>query len=123
MEELYDTINKLDSVLPPNKKIRKQRTTKPKQPTPTAPTTAATKATPKATPKAAPKATPKATAKDTTIIKINTTDKTLKTSTDNFKTQKKKETANIKQQLKDHAALTKQVHILNKSIAKLAKHK
>ena len=86
----------------PQKPARKPRTTKPKI-TEAIITTAA--------------------AKDTTNIKTNTKDNTLKNTTENFKTQKKKETANIKQQIKDHAALTKQVHILNKSIAKLAKHK
>ena len=97
MEELYETINKLDSVLPPNKKLRKKRTTKPKQP--------AITPTPTPTPTTTTKTTPKT---------------TLKNSTDSFKIQKNKETKDI---IKQHAILTKQIQTINKSITKLTKQK
>ena len=54
-------------------------------------------------------------------IKTNAKDKTLKHTTEHFKLQKQKENYNIRQQLKDHAELTKKVNILNKSLTKLAK--
>ena len=76
------------------KKTRKPRTIKPKQ-TEAIPTTA------------------------TTNIKTNTKTNKLKEAADIFKIQKKNEQTAIRQQLKDHAALTKGAAALNKSIAKL----
>ena len=74
-------------------------------------------------PTIAPTAKQKETSKDSTIIKPNTKTNKLKDATDIFKIQKKKEQETIKQELKEYAALTKGVSVLNKSIAKLAKQK
>ena len=61
----------------------------------------------------------KETSNDSKIIKPNTKTNKLKDATDIFKIQKKKEQETIKQELKEYAALTKGVSVLNKSIAKL----
>jgi hypothetical protein len=96
-------------------KTRKPRTTKPK-------TTEATAITPPPPKPKAPKdiiIKPNTKAPKDIIIKPNTKINNLKEAQDIFKIQKKKEQDNIRQELREHAKLTKGAAILNRSLAKL----